>query len=288
MAWATRAVHRVYAVARGIHLGGALHLAACAASLSQGWQLPSAAALPPLSDPQVASALASTAAARSGRPLVVAVCGSKGVGKSTFARLLVNTLLNTCPAVGYLDSDCGQPEFTTPVSAVLPCRCCCRRPPAACLPPRLLLLGCLPLAQAPPHLPKHLLALGPQTPAAAPSLGAPTGMRRMPDAASPPPRPPLAGPRVAEPAAAACAGPAAHPPAAAGPGAQPGGRLAPVRPGELPAGGAAAAAVVVAAGGGLRRRRRAPAARGQHARLDPGPGPGHARGPAGRAAAHTR
>lgn len=47
-------------------------------------------------------------------PVVVAVCGSKGVGKSTFARLLTNAMLNTCHQVAYLDTDCGQPEFTPP------------------------------------------------------------------------------------------------------------------------------------------------------------------------------
>lgn len=63
----------------------------------------------------MATALTDAAAARSDVPLLVAVCGSKGVGKSTFGRLLLNSLLNAFPAVGYLDSDCGQPEFTTPV-----------------------------------------------------------------------------------------------------------------------------------------------------------------------------
>lgn len=45
---------------------------------------------------------------------VVAIVGSKQTGKSTFARLLVNSLLNTWPIVAYLDTDCGQSEFTAP------------------------------------------------------------------------------------------------------------------------------------------------------------------------------
>lgn len=45
---------------------------------------------------------------------VVVIAGPKGVGKSTFSRYLVNTLLNTCSSVAYLDSDCGQPECTPP------------------------------------------------------------------------------------------------------------------------------------------------------------------------------
>ena len=43
-----------------------------------------------------------------------AVCGSKGTGKSTFGRLLLNALLNVCGEVAWLDTDCGQPEFTVP------------------------------------------------------------------------------------------------------------------------------------------------------------------------------
>lgn len=45
---------------------------------------------------------------------VTAVVGSKQTGKSTFARLLVNSLLNISPMVAYLDTDCGQSEFTAP------------------------------------------------------------------------------------------------------------------------------------------------------------------------------
>jgi len=44
--------------------------------------------------------------------LRVAVTGSRGVGKSTLARLLVNALLGSAPCVAFLDTDLGQPEFT--------------------------------------------------------------------------------------------------------------------------------------------------------------------------------
>jgi len=44
----------------------------------------------------------------------VAVVGSKGVGKSTLARLLVNSLLEVSPVVAFLDTDCGQSELTVP------------------------------------------------------------------------------------------------------------------------------------------------------------------------------
>jgi len=44
--------------------------------------------------------------------LRVAVTGSRGVGKSTFARQLVNALLSAAPCVAFLDTDLGQPEFT--------------------------------------------------------------------------------------------------------------------------------------------------------------------------------
>ena len=40
--------------------------------------------------------------------------GGPRLGKSTFGRLLVNTLLNTHPCVAYLDTDPGQPELTVP------------------------------------------------------------------------------------------------------------------------------------------------------------------------------
>lgn len=47
-------------------------------------------------------------------PPIVVVCGAQNVGKSTFARFLVNTLLRRYTKVGYLDTDVGQPEFTPP------------------------------------------------------------------------------------------------------------------------------------------------------------------------------
>lgn len=61
---------------------------------------------------------APAAAAASGAavpPIVVAVTGSKGSGKSAFARLLTNSLLNSCGAVAFVDLDPGQPELTPPV-----------------------------------------------------------------------------------------------------------------------------------------------------------------------------
>ncbi|XP_010873621.2 polynucleotide 5'-hydroxyl-kinase NOL9 [Esox lucius] len=43
---------------------------------------------------------------------VIIVCGAKNVGKSTFNRHLINTLLNHTACVDYLDCDLGQTEFT--------------------------------------------------------------------------------------------------------------------------------------------------------------------------------
>mmetsp|Transcript_38173 Transcript_38173/g.107864 ORF Transcript_38173/g.107864 Transcript_38173/m.107864 type:complete len:565 (+) Transcript_38173:240-1934(+) len=67
---------------------------------------------------QAAEGVAAAGGAGQGKrampPPVVAVAGSKGAGKSTFARLLVNTLLNRWPEVAYVDTDAGQPEFTPP------------------------------------------------------------------------------------------------------------------------------------------------------------------------------
>ena len=60
------------------------------------------------------SAAMQEACAGGGAPAVAAVCGSKGTGKSTFGRLLLNCLLNACSQVAWLDTDCGQPEFTVP------------------------------------------------------------------------------------------------------------------------------------------------------------------------------
>lgn len=53
-----------------------------------------------------------TGTARS-HPLLF-ICGSKNVGKSSYARSLVNRLLSIHSTVAYLDTDCGQPEFTPP------------------------------------------------------------------------------------------------------------------------------------------------------------------------------
>ena len=44
----------------------------------------------------------------------MAVCGPKGVGKTTFCRFLVNSLLNYHPVVAFLEADVGQCEFTPP------------------------------------------------------------------------------------------------------------------------------------------------------------------------------
>ena len=66
---------------------------------------------------QAASGIAAAmqeACSGSGGPAVTAVCGSKGTGKSTFARLLLNSLLNVCSEVALLEADCGQPEFSVP------------------------------------------------------------------------------------------------------------------------------------------------------------------------------
>ena len=45
---------------------------------------------------------------------IVVVCGSKNTGKSSFCRYLVNSLLNAHDSVLYMDTDCGQPEYTPP------------------------------------------------------------------------------------------------------------------------------------------------------------------------------
>ena len=68
----------------------------------------------PLFHLQACIELAALAASRQACPFIIAVCGAKGVGKSTFARLLVNSLLNHCSNVGFLDTDCGQPELSPP------------------------------------------------------------------------------------------------------------------------------------------------------------------------------
>ncbi|XP_062247362.1 polynucleotide 5'-hydroxyl-kinase NOL9 [Platichthys flesus] len=43
---------------------------------------------------------------------VILVCGTKNVGKSSFIRTLINTLLNHTTCVDYLEGDLGQTEFT--------------------------------------------------------------------------------------------------------------------------------------------------------------------------------
>lgn len=47
-------------------------------------------------------------------PPIALVCGPKNCGKTTFSRYLLNILLQRYKRVGYLDTDVGQPEFTTP------------------------------------------------------------------------------------------------------------------------------------------------------------------------------
>lgn len=47
-------------------------------------------------------------------PPVALICGAKNCGKTTFSRHLLNVLLQRYKRVGYLDTDVGQPEFTTP------------------------------------------------------------------------------------------------------------------------------------------------------------------------------
>ncbi|CAB4417906.1 unnamed protein product [Rhizophagus irregularis] len=45
-------------------------------------------------------------------PPISIISGHKNVGKSTFSRYLVNSMLNICPKVAYIESDVGQSEFT--------------------------------------------------------------------------------------------------------------------------------------------------------------------------------
>jgi polynucleotide 5'-kinase involved in rRNA processing len=60
---------------------------------------------------------AAAAAAAAGAPLVVAVTGCKGCGKSAAARLLANSLVSSSSNGGvvYMDLDPGQPELTPAV-----------------------------------------------------------------------------------------------------------------------------------------------------------------------------
>lgn len=62
----------------------------------------------------MSAAIVEACAAGRGGGRAVAVAGAKGTGKSSFARLLANSLLNHVPRVAWLDADCGQPEFTVP------------------------------------------------------------------------------------------------------------------------------------------------------------------------------
>ena len=54
-------------------------------------------------------------------PLVCVVCGPKNVGKSSFARHLVNDLLQSegTDAVAFLEADCGQPAVGPPACVSL-------------------------------------------------------------------------------------------------------------------------------------------------------------------------
>lgn len=63
---------------------------------------------------QAAIDIVACTASNSKHPLTIAIVGSKQTGKSSFARLLVNSLLESCASVAFLDTDCGQSEFTAP------------------------------------------------------------------------------------------------------------------------------------------------------------------------------
>ncbi|KAF9609089.1 hypothetical protein IFM89_013343 [Coptis chinensis] len=47
-------------------------------------------------------------------PPIAVICGPKNSGKTTFSRHLVTTLIPRYDKVAYLDTDVGQPEFTSP------------------------------------------------------------------------------------------------------------------------------------------------------------------------------
>jgi hypothetical protein len=53
-------------------------------------------------------------AVKAGEELVVAVCGAKGLGKSTFLRSVGQAVATVCANVWYLDTDLGQPECSVP------------------------------------------------------------------------------------------------------------------------------------------------------------------------------
>ncbi|KAJ4765959.1 Polynucleotide 5'-hydroxyl-kinase grc3 [Rhynchospora pubera] len=90
------------------HKGGG----ACASPSSQNNEIAI-----PIQWPEAAEAISRAAASRPG--LVVAICGPKNSGKSTFSRFLLNTLLQRYRRVAYLDTDVGQPEFSPPGSMSL-------------------------------------------------------------------------------------------------------------------------------------------------------------------------
>ena len=66
--------------------------------------------VPPAWRDGAASVAASVAAglAAGAPPPVIAICGAKNVGKSSFARFLVNRLLNAHPVVAYLETGEGE------------------------------------------------------------------------------------------------------------------------------------------------------------------------------------
>ncbi|XP_029199758.2 polynucleotide 5'-hydroxyl-kinase NOL9-like isoform X3 [Acropora millepora] len=55
-----------------------------------------------------------TRSASKGKTPVVLICGGKDVGKSTFARYLTNSFLNSRKELFFLECDVGQTEFTPP------------------------------------------------------------------------------------------------------------------------------------------------------------------------------
>ncbi|RWW02507.1 hypothetical protein GW17_00034409 [Ensete ventricosum] len=52
-------------------------------------------------------------------PPITLVCGPGNSGKSTFSRILLNTLSHRFKRVGYLNTDVGQPEFTPPCMSLI-------------------------------------------------------------------------------------------------------------------------------------------------------------------------
>lgn len=49
---------------------------------------------------------------KSANGMIILICGPRNVGKSTFSRLVINTLLNKHKRIAYLETDVGQCEFT--------------------------------------------------------------------------------------------------------------------------------------------------------------------------------